>query len=126
MIYSISAKGRLLEVRVSGQITRAEIYKCWDKLELHPNYQEATAGMVVFEDSPDWKVTGTEIAMVGKDVARLRPLKWAMVCNDPLSFGMSRMFATFAEGHGTYDVFSTEETARDWLESAEHQREDCT
>lgn len=118
MDYSIYGSGQLLEVRVSGEITRSEIHECWRGLEACENYAGAVAGLVVFERHPSWRLTGEEITTVAREVVRLRPLKWALVCNDLLSFGMCRMFSAFAEGEGTYDVFSTEETARDWLRVA--------
>jgi hypothetical protein len=65
-----------------------------------------------------WDLTQEEARRLGADVQRLRPLRWAIVSPDLLSFGMSRMLATLAEGAGTYHIFDCEETARKWLSAS--------
>ncbi|HEY3901132.1 MAG TPA: STAS/SEC14 domain-containing protein [Chthoniobacter sp.] len=116
MYYTLSGEGQLLEITVGDGLTKKQILEVWDAIEAHPIYHQAVAGLVVFGRDTTWTVSGSDMAELGRTVRRLRPLHWAFVAQDPLSFGMTRMFASHAEGDGEYQTFDSENSAREWLQ----------
>jgi hypothetical protein len=115
MNLTLSGEGQLLEIKVGDGLTKKEILEAWDAIEAHPIYAQAVAGLVIFGRDTKWTVSGSDIAELGRTVRRLRPLRWAFVAQDPLSFGMTRMFSAHAEGEGEYQTFDSEDSAREWL-----------
>jgi hypothetical protein len=115
MNYTLTGEGQLLEIKVSDGLTKKQILEVWDAIEAHPIYAQAAAGLVIFDRETKWTVSGQDIAELGRTVRRLRPLRWAFVALDPLSFGMTRMFSSHAEGDGEYQTFDSEDSAREWL-----------
>jgi hypothetical protein len=115
MHYSLSGEGRLLKVQVADRLTKAEILDLWDRIEAHPAYLTAAAGLVRLAYRIKWDLTGEDITDLAKMVIKLRPLPWAFVAQDPLSFGMIRMFAGHARGEGKYCPFDSEDSGREWL-----------
>jgi len=115
MHYHVSGKGHLLEITVDDGVTKQEVLKSWQAIAAHPAYPQAVAGLVIFAKDMKWNLSGQEMSELGREVSRLKPLYWAFVAPEPLSYGMSRMFATQAEGGGTYQIFDNEPAARKWL-----------
>ncbi|WP_131989885.1 hypothetical protein [Chthoniobacter flavus] len=115
MHYHVSGKGRLLEITVDDGVTKQDVLASWRAIAAHPAYAKAVAGLVIFSKDMKWELSGHEMSELGHEVSRLKPLHWAFVAPEPLSYGMSRMFATQAEGGGTYQIFDNEPTARKWL-----------
>jgi hypothetical protein len=117
MQYSVAGNDHLLEVIVHDGLTKDNILAIWDAIEAHPVYKEATAGLVLFGRDMQWHISGREMSELSKEVRKLKPLHWAFVAHDPLSYGMTRMFAAQAEGDGVYQTFDNEAAARDWLKT---------
>lgn len=115
MHYHVSGEHQLLEITVGDGLTKEEVFHSWDAIAAHPIYPQATAGLVLFGRDMKWDVTGREMSEMSRRVQRLKPLKWAFVTRDPLSYGMTRMFGALAEGGGTYRTFDNEAEARKWL-----------
>jgi hypothetical protein len=115
MQYSVAGKDQLLEISVQEGLTKADILAIWDAIKAHPVYKHATAGLVLFDENTRWNLSGREISELSREVRRLKPLHWAFVAPDPLSYGMTRMFSAQAEGEGIYQTFDDEAAARDWL-----------
>ena len=118
MHYHVAGKGRLLEVTVEDGLTKEEVLEAWKAIAAHPVYADAEAGLVIFGRGLKWHLSGQEMSELGHEVTRLlKPLRWAFVAPDALTFGMTRMFAAQAEGEGTYHTFDNEAAARKWLQS---------
>ena len=115
MHYSVTSQGPLLEVRVDDGLTKPEILELWDVIERHPRYHEVTAGLVLCGHAIQWNLRTEDIRHLAKEVQRLRALPWAIVADDPLSFGMARMFALQTDDERRYRVFENESDARTWL-----------
>ena len=106
-----------MEITVGDGLTKGDVLKSWDAIASHPAYPNATGGLVIFGRDTKWHVSGSEVSELGRQVRKLKPLHWAFVAPDPLSFGMARMFASQAEGGGVYQTFHNEGAARKWLNS---------
>lgn len=118
MHYEVAGKGRLLELTVGDGITKEEVLESWRAIAAHSVYPQAVAGLVIFTRDMKWHLSAREMTELGRAVmTRLKPLHWAFVAPDALTFGMTRMFATQAEGGGTYQIFDNEPAARKWLQS---------
>ena len=114
----VAGKGLLLEVTVRDALTKHEVLEAWEKIAAHPVYEQAVAGLVIFGPEMSWNLSANEMADLGREVVRrLKPLHWAFVAPDALTFGMTRMFASRAEGEGKYQTFDSEVAARHWLQS---------
>lgn len=119
MHYHVTGERQLLEITVSDGLTKEEVFDSWAAIAAHSIYRQATGALVIFSRDVKWQVSGQEMSQLGREVRRLKPLHWAFVTYDPLSYGMTRMFAAMAEGGGTYRTFDNEAEARKWLRSAE-------
>lgn len=118
MHYHVAGKGQLLEVTVEDGLTKEDVLEAWGAIAAHPVYPQAVAGLVIFGRGMKWHLSASEVADLGTEVTRrLKPLHWAFVAPDALTFGMTRMFAAQAEGEGTYQTFDNEAAAREWLQS---------
>jgi hypothetical protein len=115
MRYSLSSEDRLLKVQVEDTLTKRDILDLWEAIEAYPPYQTAAAGLVHLGYRLKWDISGDEIADLAKRAVRLRPIPYAFVVRDAVSFGMVRMFAAYAQGGGTYYPFEIEDSGREWL-----------
>jgi hypothetical protein len=116
MPISLTGNGQVFQIHASESITKAEVLNLWDDIERHPIYPQATAALTYIPSQIQWKISGDEISDLARKIPRLKPMRWALVTGDALSFGMVRMFALQAQGDGIYEPFKDEASARDWLE----------
>ena len=106
-----------MEVSVEGGLTKEDVLAVWEAIMAHPVYEQAVAGLVFFDREMKWHLSANEMGELGREVLKLKPLHWAFIAPDALSFGMTRMFSAQAEGEGTYHTFDSEVAARKWLQS---------
>jgi len=118
MHYSIGGEGKLLKIELGDGLTKEKILALWDAVENSPLYPEATSVLVTFAPIVKWHVSNVEMLSLAKRAQRFKPMRWAIVATDAMSFGMSRMFASQVEDESTYFVCSDVKTARDWLRSS--------
>lgn len=115
MRYSLSNPDSLLEIHMEDGITKPEILKLWNEIERHPKYQDVAGILMIFSRQMQWHTSSGEIRDLARESARLRDVPWAIVAHDPLSFGMTRMFALQTQDEGRFHVFQYEAAARAWL-----------
>ena len=117
MHYSISTPDSLLEIHMEDGITKAAVLSFWKEIERHPKYQDVVGILLIFGRQMQWHTSTKEIQELARESARLREVPWAIVAHDPLSFGMTRMFALQAPDEGRFSVFRNEAAAREWLKT---------
>ncbi|EDY18409.1 hypothetical protein CfE428DRAFT_4193 [Chthoniobacter flavus Ellin428] len=115
MHYSIGNEGLILLIQVQGGLSKPEILACWEAIKAHPEYPRATGALVLF-DAVWWETSGDELGDLAKRADELRPIRWAFVTDEDLSYGMVRRFATQVEGADRFAVFRDEDIARKWLD----------
>lgn len=115
MNFSVGGAGRLLMVEIGDGLTKAHILTLWDAVQSHPVYAEATSVLVLLKPGVQWRISNLELMDLARLNRRFKPMRWAIVAPDPLSFGMSRMFATQVDDESAFYVCSTEKAAREWL-----------
>jgi hypothetical protein len=109
----------VIVVRTNDIVDVSELRATFDELVDHSDFREGLSLVVDFR--------GGETALSGDDIrhlaqyaentdARWGDTKWLIIAADDLTYGLSRMFITLAEGHQvTTHVFRNVTEAGDWL-----------
>ena len=73
------------------------------------------AGLVIFDRDTTRRVSARTLPNWEESSAVVFRCCTRPAAQDPLSFGMTRMFSAHAEGDGEYQTFDSEDSAREWL-----------
>jgi hypothetical protein len=112
--YSFAQRGPNFEIRSIGRLTKAEVLAFWDIMEKQPGYAEAS-GMIVVLHALWWEMTKEEVEELAAMGERFRPVRWAFITHEDLSFGLVEAFTTALCGLATMRVFKEESEALAWL-----------
>jgi hypothetical protein len=111
MQFTLTEEGDLLEITVSGKLTKVEILALWESIGSYSHL----AGGLVRVVAGSWLTSGDEIQDLARMSGQLPAIRWAFVAGDPASFGMFRMFSSWTGEEGRFRVFHEENAARNWL-----------
>ena len=112
----------LLKFTYTGDTDMGALRKTWSDAMTSPAFKKCRKILIDARQS-ELNLPVDEIASRAHGLARYKALvgiKWAVLAeNNPLAFGLSRMFATLAEDVGLdVMVFSDSDQAMAWLSSA--------
>ncbi len=111
-MYHIHQRGPILEISISGVLTLNGILTVWEDVS---KFTTAESGLVRVV-AGRWETTARDIEVLANVCGEmLPPIPWALFTEDPLSFGMLRMFIGWSGDRGRFKVFDHETSAREWL-----------
>jgi hypothetical protein len=112
--YSFAQRGPYFEIRAIGRLTKAEVLDFWDVMERQPGYAEAR-GMIVVLHALWWEMNKQEVEELATMGERFRPVRWAFITQEDLSFGLVEAFTSALRGPAMMRVFKDESEAVAWL-----------
>lgn len=122
MIDSIEFINNGAILRLSGEVTSAEIYEVNTKIFQHHGFESLRYQLWIFSSITDFIMSAEELRKTAKrdrEMSEKNPAhKVAVVCASPLVFGMARMYEAFY-GDGPWEImiFYDQAKADEWLNS---------
>lgn len=117
--YSIDPAQRLVLVTIRTPYTIADVQHVIPALLADPAYVRGMVGLIERRDADDVPTTAyvqQVVRLLKTYAAQLGPCKWALVVNQPASYGMGRMVGLQISDSGLMlNVFYTLDEARAWL-----------
>ena len=119
ILYEIDADRGLLRASFSGAVSPEELIAWYGELRAHPNFREDMKEIADFSltEDPGW--SKDEMKMVVSREVFGPGAHRAFVGPTDLVYGLSRMYASFAETEGqggTIGVFRNVEEAQVWID----------
>lgn len=106
--------GGVVSLFIGGDVTREEALALWKTIET--DFTQARFGFVRIADVK-WKISTQDVMDLASRVPVMTQDSWGFLAGDDHSFGMLRMFTTWAsDPQHRFHVFRDEASARAWLE----------
>ena len=119
IVYEIDADRGLLHATFSGAVSPAELIAWYGELRAHPHFRPDLKEIADFRLSESAGWTTSEMKTVVSQEVFGPGAHRAFVGPTDLVYGLSRMYASFAETEGqggTIEVFRTVEEAQVWID----------
>jgi hypothetical protein len=129
IVYDIDTERGLIRASFSGAISPAELLAWYGELREHPDFRDDLKEIADFTLTENQGWTPDEMRSVVSEEVLGPGAHRAFVGPTDLVYGMSRMYASFAESEGqggTIEVFRTVEDAQAWIDSLSGGEEDAT
>jgi hypothetical protein len=114
--YSIDPEQRLVTSRIWGVVTNEEVDEHNRQLRNDPMFDPAYAQIADMTGVTRNKVTFANVQQTARDQYFTPGARRALLVSDDTTYGLCRMFATYAESVGqVLNVFRDRQEAEDWL-----------
>ena len=114
--YSIDPDKRIVRSRIWGAVTNKEVDQHNQQLRNDPLFDPSYDQLADMSDVTKNLVTFDNVQETARDQYFTPGTRRALVCSDDTTFGLCRMYATYAEGLGqVVSVFRDRVEAEVWL-----------
>jgi hypothetical protein len=114
--YSIDPDKKIVRSRIWGVVTNDDVHQHNRELRNDPRFDPSYNQLADMSDVTRNMVTFDNVQETARDQYFLPGTRRALLCSDDTTFGLCRMYATYAEGLGqVVNVFRDQTEAEAWL-----------